>query len=115
LHQDKSTEWPRFSRLRGLATLSSREQDRVREAIKVLASKGLVGVRWKTGTRVRPQAGWNMLDPEVLTWLFSGTGVPAALTDLLELRKVVEPAALVWPRYVQPQKIWLKSGKRTWE
>ena len=65
----------------------------LREAIKVLASKGLVEVRRKTGTRVRPQAEWNMLDPEVLTWLFSGTGVPAGLTDLLEVRKVVEPAA----------------------
>jgi DNA-binding FadR family transcriptional regulator len=65
----------------------------LREAIKVLASKGLVEVRRKTGTRVRPEAEWNMLDPEVLTWLFSGAGVPAGLTDLLEVRKVVEPAA----------------------
>jgi DNA-binding FadR family transcriptional regulator len=34
-----------------------------------------------------------MLDPEVLTWLFPGTGVPAGMPDLLEVRKVVEPAA----------------------
>ena len=34
-----------------------------------------------------------MLDPEVLTWLFSGAGIPAGLTDLLEVRKIVEPAA----------------------
>jgi DNA-binding FadR family transcriptional regulator len=34
-----------------------------------------------------------MLDPEVLAWLSSGTGIPAGLTDLLEVRKVVEPAA----------------------
>jgi DNA-binding FadR family transcriptional regulator len=65
----------------------------LREAIKVLASKGLVEVRRKTGTRVRSQAEWNMLDPEVLTWLFSGTGLSADLRDLLEVRKVVEPAA----------------------
>jgi DNA-binding FadR family transcriptional regulator len=65
----------------------------LREAIKVLASKGLVEVRRKTGTRVRPQVNWNMLDPEVLTWLFSGAGIPAGLTDLLEVRKIVEPAA----------------------
>lgn len=65
----------------------------LREAIKVLASKGLVEVRRKTGTRVRPRAEWNMLDPEVLSWLFSGTGIPPGLTDLLEVRKVVEPAA----------------------
>jgi DNA-binding FadR family transcriptional regulator len=65
----------------------------LREAIKVLASKGLVEVRRKTGTRVRPHSEWNMLDPEVLTWLFSGTTMPAGLTDLMEVRKVVEPAA----------------------
>lgn len=65
----------------------------LREAIKVLASKGLVEVRRKTGTRVRPRSEWSMLDPEVLSWLFSGTGVPAGMLDLLEVRKVVEPAA----------------------
>jgi DNA-binding FadR family transcriptional regulator len=65
----------------------------LREAIKVLASKGLVEVRRKTGTRVRPRTEWNMLDPEVLSWLFSGTGIPPGIADLLEVRKVVEPAA----------------------
>ncbi|MGA8151374.1 MAG: FadR/GntR family transcriptional regulator [Terriglobales bacterium] len=64
----------------------------LREAIKVLAAKGLVDVRRKTGTRVRPNSQWNMLDPEVLFWLFSGPDVPAGLTDLLEVRKIVEPA-----------------------
>jgi len=65
----------------------------IREAIKVLASKGLVEVRRKTGTRVRPHSEWNMLDPEVLGWLFSGSGIPPSLADLMEVRKVVEPAA----------------------
>jgi len=65
----------------------------LREAVKVLASKGLVEVRRKTGTRVRPRAEWSMLDPEVLGWLFSGTGIPAGMSDLVEVRKIVEPAA----------------------
>ncbi len=65
----------------------------IREAIKVLASKGLVEVRRKTGTRVRPRAEWNMLDPDVLSWLFSGAGVPPDMNDLVEVRKAVEPAA----------------------
>lgn len=65
----------------------------LREAIKVLASKGLVEVRRKTGTRVRPHTEWNLFDPEVLSWSFSGEGVPAGLQDLLEVRKVAEPAA----------------------
>ena len=65
----------------------------LREAIKVLASKGLVEVRRKTGTRVRSNTDWNSLDPEVLSWQFSGTGVPAVLADLLELRRLIEPSA----------------------
>lgn len=65
----------------------------LREAIKVLASKGLVEVRRKTGTRVNLNSQWNMLDPEVLTWMFSGDGIPTGLLDLIEVRMLIEPAA----------------------
>src|SRR5579871_5277797 len=44
----------------------------LREAIKVLAGKGLIESRPKTGTRVRPRESWNFLDPDVLTWAFAG-------------------------------------------
>ena len=65
----------------------------LREAIKVLASKGLVEVRRKTGTRVRPRAAWNMLDPELLGWLFAGSIAPDGLSELMELRRMIEPSA----------------------
>jgi DNA-binding FadR family transcriptional regulator len=65
----------------------------LREAIKVLASKGLVEVRRKTGTRVNTHSHWNMLDPEVLTWMFSGDEIPSRLADLMEVRMLIEPAA----------------------
>jgi DNA-binding FadR family transcriptional regulator len=64
----------------------------LREAVKVLAAKGLVEVRRKTGTRVRPQHDWNALDPDVLNWLFSGKGFAVGIHDLLELRLIIEPA-----------------------
>jgi DNA-binding FadR family transcriptional regulator len=64
----------------------------LREAVKVLAAKGLVEVRRKTGTRVRPQHDWNALDPDVLNWLFSGKGFSVGIPDLLELRMIIEPA-----------------------
>jgi DNA-binding FadR family transcriptional regulator len=64
----------------------------LREAVKVLAAKGLVEVRRKTGTRVRPQHDWNALDPDVLNWLFSGEGFAVGIPDLLELRLIIEPA-----------------------
>ena len=65
----------------------------LREVVKVLSAKGLVEVRRKTGTRVRPASEWNMLDPEVLSWLFSGSAGAAEMPDLVEMRRMVEPAA----------------------
>lgn len=65
----------------------------IREAIKVLSSKGLVEVRRKTGSRVRSQRDWNALDPDVIAWQFSGDGTPTvAINDLTELRRIIEPA-----------------------
>lgn len=64
----------------------------IREAIKVLASKGLVEVRRKTGTRVRPVHDWNSLDPDVIAWKFSDeNGTGGAIGHLTELRKIIEP------------------------
>jgi GntR family galactonate operon transcriptional repressor len=65
----------------------------LREAIKVLAAKGLVESRPKTGTRVRAQESWKLLDPDVLAWQQEGTPQPVFLRKLTEVRLIVEPAA----------------------
>jgi DNA-binding FadR family transcriptional regulator len=65
----------------------------VREAIKVLAAKGLVESRPKTGTRVRPRQAWNLLDPDVLAWQGEGLPTQPFLKKLTEVRSIVEPAA----------------------
>ena|SRR5436190_2576570 len=65
----------------------------LREAIKVLAAKGLVESRPKTGTRVRPREAWNLLDTDVLAWQQAGAGSPTLLRALTEVRRFVEPAA----------------------
>ena len=65
----------------------------LREAIKVLAAKGLVESRPKTGTRVRPPESWNLLDPDVLAWQQEGMPQPAFLRKLTEVRFIIEPAA----------------------
>src|SRR3954453_21356557 len=41
----------------------------VREAAKVLASKGLIEIRPKTGMRIRPRRDWNVFDSDMLGWL----------------------------------------------
>jgi GntR family transcriptional regulator, galactonate operon transcriptional repressor len=67
----------------------------LREALKVLAAKGLVGARQKRGTFVRPRAEWNLLDGDVMRWQAAG---PAGTRrrffgDLAEVRGLVEPPA----------------------
>ena len=64
-----------------------------REAVQVLSAKGLVESRPKTGTRVLPRHRWNLLDPDVLAWAFSGEPDIQFVRSLFELRSIVEPAA----------------------
>ena len=65
----------------------------VREALKVLAAKGLVASRRRTGTAVLPRASWNLLDPDVLAWHSPESIRKEFVDDLVELRRVIEPAA----------------------
>lgn len=64
----------------------------LREAVKALAAKGLVELRPRTGTRVRPQAEWNLLDPDVLMWLREADR-DALVGHLTEVRELIEPGA----------------------
>jgi DNA-binding FadR family transcriptional regulator len=64
-----------------------------REAVRILSAKGLVKSKTKVGTRVTGTDAWNMLDPDVLAWVFGNEPSPELLNSLFELRKVVEPAA----------------------
>jgi DNA-binding FadR family transcriptional regulator len=65
----------------------------LREAVKVLAAKGLLEARPRIGTRVRPRDQWNLLDPDILAWRCA-TGADAEfLRHLTELREIIEPAA----------------------
>jgi DNA-binding FadR family transcriptional regulator len=65
----------------------------VREALKVLAAKGLVESRRRTGTRILPRASWNLFDPDVIAWHPTEGFAPRLLRDLGELRLLIEPAA----------------------
>ncbi|MBN9254225.1 MULTISPECIES: FadR/GntR family transcriptional regulator [unclassified Mesorhizobium] len=77
----------------------------LREAIKVLAGKGLVESRPRTGTRVRPRADWNFLDPDVLSWRYAAGVSADDVKALFELRRAIEPmsAALAAQRATPEQ------------
>lgn len=65
----------------------------LREGIKVLAAKGLLASRTRTGTRVRPRADWSMLDPDVLAWRLECGVADDFILELYEFRRATEPMA----------------------
>jgi GntR family transcriptional regulator, galactonate operon transcriptional repressor len=64
----------------------------LREALKVLAAKGLVDARQKRGTFVRSRADWNLLDADIIRWQFAERSDDGFLDNLHEVRRIVEPA-----------------------
>ena len=63
----------------------------LREALRVLAAKGLVDARQKRGTVVRARGAWSLLDADLLRWQ-GGQPDAAFFTNLAEVRSIVEPA-----------------------
>lgn len=64
----------------------------IRDALRVLVEKGLVEARPGLGTRVRPRVEWNLLDRDVLRWEYEERADDQFLSDLAEVRAVIEPA-----------------------
>ncbi|MCB5907061.1 FadR/GntR family transcriptional regulator [Streptomyces pinistramenti] len=79
--------------LRDLMAELDVSQTVLREAIKVLTTKGLLDARQKRGTFVRPQEQWNLLDSDVLRWKLAAGASPGFFAELLTLRRSIEPAA----------------------
>jgi len=65
----------------------------VREAIKVLNAKGLLIARPRRGTSVRPDHDWNLLDPDVLSWMMNRRFSIELLQHFTRARLAIEPAA----------------------
>jgi DNA-binding FadR family transcriptional regulator len=64
-----------------------------REAVRILAAKGLVESRPKVGTKITSRERWHLLDPDVLSWAFEADPDLDLLESLFELRDIVEAAA----------------------
>ncbi|SEL60116.1 transcriptional regulator, GntR family [Pseudoxanthomonas sp. GM95] len=65
----------------------------LREALKVLGSKGLIETKQKTGTRVRDPRYWNQLDADILAWRCASMPTEDFVEKLVEMREIIEPFA----------------------
>jgi len=65
----------------------------VREAVKMLESKGLIAARPRRGTAVLEQRHWNQYDRDVQAWTRAAAPDRALLLELLEMRSAFEPLA----------------------
>jgi DNA-binding FadR family transcriptional regulator len=63
----------------------------LREALQMLAAKGLVRSRPKLGTFVRESLHWNFLDADILRWRQRIVSRPVFLRELVQVRRMVEP------------------------
>lgn len=59
----------------------------VREAMKILAAKGLVSIRQGIGTTVNAREAWQSFDPMII--LRGGKGT--TFRDLIQVRQIIEP------------------------
>ncbi|MEC3981320.1 FadR/GntR family transcriptional regulator [Amycolatopsis sp. H20-H5] len=78
----------------------------VREALRVLESKGMVTARPRVGTWTLPPEAWDAIDPDVIAWRVNGPDGPRHLRELHELRLTIEPqAARLATRHRRPDEL----------
>ena len=77
-----------------------------REAVKMLASKGLLSSRPRQGIRVLPESRWNLFDPEVLDWLLKSRPTRELLFEFSQMRAGIEPeAAAIAAEFATPEAL----------
>lgn len=65
----------------------------VREALRVLASMGLVTTKRGVGATTQPPSAWNLFDPQVVAWRLRSPDRLDQLRELVEVRVAFEPPA----------------------
>ncbi|MGI9401965.1 MAG: FadR/GntR family transcriptional regulator [Rhizobiaceae bacterium] len=68
----------------------------IRDAVKILAGKGLLEARRGIGTRVKSRQNWLLFDDDVLAWSQAAPVDPRMLRKLMEFRQIMEPNAAAW-------------------
>src|SRR5262245_35299152 len=88
----RGTVGPGFRPFHSVDTLCkhfSASRSIVREAIQVLADKGLLQLHPWIGILPRPRSEWNLLDPDLLGWLCEAGVDDLFVWDLCEVRAIV--------------------------
>lgn len=100
-----------------LAVKYSASRTVAREAVKMLAAKGLLTSRPRQGTRVEPVAHWNLLDPDVTRWMMERPFSSKVYRDYTEVRLAIEPiaASLAAKRASQADLRTIRSALQTME
>lgn len=65
----------------------------VREAVKILAAKGMLLPRPRIGTRILPRHQWNFLDQDLLSWWVTRENFSSVMDHFLVMRTSLEPQA----------------------
>ena len=65
----------------------------IREAVKMLAAKGLISSRPRQGIRVESPGSWNLYDTNVLNWMLESGPSLQVLKEFLQVRLAIEPQA----------------------
>jgi GntR family galactonate operon transcriptional repressor len=65
----------------------------VREAMRTLVAKGMVEVRRRHGTTVRPVDSWSLFDQQVVAWRVTRGMTHDFVDDLIDFRLGIEPYA----------------------
>lgn len=77
----------------------------LREAVKMLTSKGLLAALPRRGTWVQPEAQWNLLDPDILGWILERKFSPRLLQEFSQVRAAIEPAAAALAAQVTDRRL----------
>jgi DNA-binding FadR family transcriptional regulator len=65
----------------------------IREVVRVLGQKGLVSPQQRVGVRIMPSTTWNLMDFDVLDWIWRGGHHERYIRDFLEFRLAMEPVS----------------------
>jgi len=78
----------------------------VREAVKMLAAKGLISSKPRQGISVQPEDQWNIFDPDLLRWKLESKPTLSVLKEFFQLRIAIEPeAAALAAQYADESRI----------